>query len=56
LQVGSIKADSDKEIIALIAYLQRLGADIKAAASAPAPATAPAQKTAQVTTPNPVIN
>ncbi len=56
LQVGSIKADSDKEIIALIAYLQRLGADIKAAASAPAPAPAPAQKTAQVTTPNPVIN
>jgi len=24
-----VKADSDKEIIALIAYLQRLGTDIK---------------------------
>ena len=31
LQLGSVKADSDKEIIALIAYLQRLGTDIKSA-------------------------
>ncbi len=31
LKVGSVKADADKEIIALIAYLQRLGKDIKAA-------------------------
>ena len=29
LNLGSVKADSDKEIIALIAYLQRLGTDIK---------------------------
>jgi len=54
LQAGSIKAGSDKEIIALIAYLQRLGADIKSAPSTPTPA--PAQKTAQVTTPNPASN
>ena len=31
LKIGSVKADADKEIIALIAYLQRLGTDIKAA-------------------------
>jgi cytochrome c oxidase cbb3-type subunit I/II len=31
LQLGSVKADPDKEIIALIAYLQRLGTDIKSA-------------------------
>jgi len=35
LKLGSVKADSDKEIVALIAYLQRLGTDIKSA-----PATA----------------
>ena len=35
LKVGSVKADPDKEIIALIAYMQRLGTDIKSA-----PATA----------------
>jgi cytochrome c oxidase cbb3-type subunit I/II len=29
LKLGSVKADSDREIIALIAYLQRLGTDIK---------------------------
>ncbi len=29
LKLGSVKADADKEIIALIAYLQRLGMDIK---------------------------
>jgi cytochrome c oxidase cbb3-type subunit I/II len=29
LQMASIKTDADKEIIALIAYLQRLGTDIK---------------------------
>jgi cytochrome c oxidase cbb3-type subunit I/II len=34
LQGGSIKTEPDKEIVALIAYLQRLGTDIK---SAPAP-------------------
>jgi cytochrome c oxidase cbb3-type subunit I/II len=42
LKTGSIKADSEKEIVALIAYLQRLGTDIKA----PAPqATPPVQST-----------
>jgi cytochrome c oxidase cbb3-type subunit I/II len=30
LKLGSVNTDSDKEIIALIAYLQRLGTDIKA--------------------------
>ncbi len=40
LQTGLVKADADKEIIALIAYLQRLGTDIKAPAAAPAPARA----------------
>src|SRR5262245_4670273 len=34
LQGGSIKTERDKEIVALIAYLQRLGTDIKAAPSA----------------------
>ncbi|MEK7685933.1 MAG: cytochrome-c oxidase, cbb3-type subunit I [Verrucomicrobiota bacterium] len=40
LQTGMVKADADKEIIALIAYLQRLGTDIKAPAVAPAPTRA----------------
>ena len=31
LKLGSVIADADKEIIAVIAYLQRLGTDIKAA-------------------------
>jgi cytochrome c oxidase cbb3-type subunit I/II len=31
LKLGAVTADSDKEIIALIAYLQRLGTDIKSA-------------------------
>ena len=31
LKLGSVTADADKEIIAVIAYLQRLGTDIKAA-------------------------
>jgi cytochrome c oxidase cbb3-type subunit I/II len=44
LQAGAVKAPGDREIIAVIAYLQRLGTDIKA----PAPAT-PA-KTAQMET------
>jgi cytochrome c oxidase cbb3-type subunit I/II len=45
LQSGSIKADADKEIIALIAYLQRLGTDIKA----PAPAEAAPQAAKSLT-------
>ncbi|HND00156.1 MAG TPA: cytochrome-c oxidase, cbb3-type subunit II, partial [Myxococcota bacterium] len=44
LQSGMVKASPDSEVIALIAYLQRLGTDIKAA-----PAAAPAApKTASV--------
>ena len=46
LQTGLVKAAPDKEIVALIAYLQRLGTDIKAAPSAP---TLP-PKTAQLNT------
>jgi cytochrome c oxidase cbb3-type subunit I/II len=30
LKAGMVKAESNREIIALIAYLQRLGTDIKA--------------------------
>ena len=41
LQAGSINAEADREIIALIAYLQRLGTDIKA----PAPQSAPPVQT-----------
>jgi cytochrome c oxidase cbb3-type subunit I/II len=38
LKVGSVEAQPDKEIIAMIAYLQRLGTDIKVqAAAAPTP-------------------
>ncbi|HEY1170558.1 MAG TPA: cytochrome-c oxidase, cbb3-type subunit I [Verrucomicrobiae bacterium] len=38
LKVGSVEAQPDKEIIAMIAYLQRLGTDIKVqAATTPAP-------------------
>jgi len=37
LKQGSIDAKADKEIIALIAYLQRLGTDIKAAPPMPEP-------------------
>jgi len=52
LNANGVKTTSDKEIIALIAYLQRLGIDIKAgeaadaakAAAAPAPDTAHAAK------------
>ncbi|MGV3754113.1 MAG: cytochrome-c oxidase, cbb3-type subunit I [Verrucomicrobiota bacterium] len=40
LKVGSVEAQPDKEIIAMIAYLQRLGTDIKTqAVTAPAPTT-----------------
>jgi cytochrome c oxidase cbb3-type subunit I/II len=37
LQTGMIKAEPDTEIVAMIAYLQRLGTDIKGAPSTPAP-------------------
>ncbi len=47
LQAGMVKADQDKEVIAVIAYLQRLGMDIKAAPAPAAPA-APPKKTAQL--------
>jgi cytochrome c oxidase cbb3-type subunit I/II len=39
LKAGQITADSDKEIVAVIAYLQRLGTDIKASKSAPTGST-----------------
>jgi cytochrome c oxidase cbb3-type subunit I/II len=42
LKAGMVTAPSDREIIALIAYLQRLGIDIKAT-PAPAPAVAAAK-------------
>jgi len=48
LQSGLVKADADKEIIALIAYLQRLGTDIKAAPAAQAPGEPATPKTAQL--------
>jgi cytochrome c oxidase cbb3-type subunit I/II len=35
LKIGSVEAQPDREIIALIAYLQRLGTDIKAQAPVP---------------------
>jgi cytochrome c oxidase cbb3-type subunit I/II len=35
LKVGSVNSQPDREIIALIAYLQRLGKDIKAEPTAP---------------------
>jgi cytochrome c oxidase cbb3-type subunit I/II len=38
LKVGSISADPDREIVAVIAYLQRLGTDIKLAPASTAPA------------------
>jgi cytochrome c oxidase cbb3-type subunit I/II len=40
LKVGSVEAQPDREIIAMIAYLQRLGKDIKAATPVPAPVAA----------------
>jgi cytochrome c oxidase cbb3-type subunit I/II len=53
LKQGTITAQPDREIIALIAYLQRLGTDIKAAPQA-APAAAP--KTAQLDVPAQPLN
>ena len=35
LKVGSVTAQTNREIIAVIAYLQRLGTDIKSATPAP---------------------
>ena len=50
LAQGQVKATADKEIIALIAYLQRLGTDIKSATNAPAapPIQAAPVKAAQI--------
>src|SRR6185369_1541138 len=39
LKMGSITSGSNKEIIALVAYLQRLGTDIKGLTPTPVPAT-----------------
>jgi len=44
LEQGSIQGDPDAEVIALIAYMQRLGTDIKGATPAPQP---PVQTTQQ---------
>ena len=53
LKQGSIEATPDREIIALIAYLQRLGTDIKTAPGGPvAPQIQAAPKTAQAQTEN----
>jgi cytochrome c oxidase cbb3-type subunit I/II len=49
---GTIKAGPDKEIIAVIAYLQRLGTDIKAAPAPPVAVPAPAPKTATLVSPS----
>ena len=46
LKAGGVKCDSDREIVALIAYLQRLGTDIKA--TPVTPAAVPPKKTAQL--------
>ena len=55
LKQGTITAAPDREIIALIAYLQRLGTDIKAppaaAPAAPAPSTPAAAQPAAATPP-----
>jgi cytochrome c oxidase cbb3-type subunit I/II len=53
LKQGSIEATPDREIIALIAYLQRLGTDIKTAPGVPVvPQIQAAPKTAQAQTEN----
>ena len=44
LKVGSVESQPDKEIIAVIAYLQRLGKDIKAVPAATAPVAAASTK------------
>jgi cytochrome c oxidase cbb3-type subunit I/II len=48
LKQGTVTAEPDREIIALIAYLQRLGTDIKIAPTPPVIAPAPAKATAQI--------
>ncbi|MGA2749078.1 MAG: cytochrome-c oxidase, cbb3-type subunit I [Verrucomicrobiota bacterium] len=47
LKVGSITAEPDREIIAVIAYLQRLGTDIKLAPKAAAVKTAELDRSSQ---------
>jgi cytochrome c oxidase cbb3-type subunit I/II len=42
LKVGLIQCETNREIVAVIAYLQRLGSDIKAAPATPTPPTATA--------------
>jgi cytochrome c oxidase cbb3-type subunit I/II len=44
LKVGLVESEKDREIIALIAYLQRLGKDIKSAPTAPTPVAAASTK------------
>ena len=37
LKVGMVNCDTNREVVALIAYLQRLGKDIRSASATPAP-------------------
>ncbi|MBU6402547.1 MAG: cytochrome-c oxidase, cbb3-type subunit I [Verrucomicrobia bacterium] len=48
LQTGLIKTEPDREIVAVIAYLQRLGTDIKASPASPPAAAAPGSLPAAV--------
>ena len=50
LKSGLIETEADREIIALIAFLQRLGTDIKASADPMTPVPAPAAAQAAATT------
>jgi cytochrome c oxidase cbb3-type subunit I/II len=54
LLTGMVKAEPDREIIAVIAYLQRLGTDIKAVPSEPAAPTP--QKAAKLDSPTQTSN
>jgi len=58
LDTGLVKASPDTEIIALIAYLQRLGTDIKGQTPSPPPAqtAAPSRPTAQLDLPKQTHN
>jgi cytochrome c oxidase cbb3-type subunit I/II len=40
LKVGMVNTETNREIVALIAYLQRLGKDIKSAPATPTPVAA----------------
>ncbi|TAL03868.1 MAG: cytochrome-c oxidase, cbb3-type subunit I [Verrucomicrobia bacterium] len=44
LKIGMVNCETNREIVALIAYLQRLGKDIKSAPAAPAPVASASTK------------